>query len=129
MSYQSKLVMCEMLNLLNAKDKTQLRKTQMHYIDATKKQTDLAKEYNTAKAAINTEYEYDDPQRKQALEDVKDEFEFLKAEAAAYADQAEQEVNDLNTRIDMRRTLIDNTKEEIQQEVEQDHQYGFNTTR
>ena len=121
--------MCEMLNLLNAKDKTQLRKTQMHFIDATKKQTDLAKEYNAAKAAINTEYEYDDPQREQALEDIKDEFEFLKAEAAAYSDQAEQEVNDLNTRIDMRQSLIDNTKDEISREVEQDHQYGFNTTR
>lgn len=129
MSYQAKLVMCEMLNLLNAKDKTQMRGLQMHYIDSTKKQTDLAKDYNAAKAAINAEYEYDDPQREQALEDVKDEFEFLKAEAAAYADDVEQQVNDLKTRVDMRQTLIDNTKEEIGEEVQQDHQYGFNTTR
>lgn len=117
--------MCEMLNLLNAKDKTQVRSLQMHYIDSTKKQTDLSKEYNDAKAAINSEYEYDDPEREKALEDVKDEFEFLKAQAATYSDQVQQQIDDYNTRIDMRQTLIDNSKDQISREVEQDHSYGF----
>ena len=118
--------MCQMLNLLNGKDQTKLREVQMNYIDATRKQTDLAKEYNTAKSAINAEYEYDDPRREQALEDVKDEFEFLKAEAAAYADEEEQKVNELRTEIDMRQTLIDNTKDQIKDEAQKDHTYGFN---
>ena len=116
--------MCNMLNLLNSKDETKMNSLKMHYVDSTKKNTDLSTEYNDSMAAINAQYDYDDPQRERALQEVKDEFEFLKAQNAAYIDEVETEMNDLKTRIDQRTTYRETLQEQISQEVEKDHNYG-----
>jgi hypothetical protein len=114
-----------MLNLLNAKDQTQVRKTRLDFINSTHEQANLVKEYRDAKAKINADYEFDDPRREIALDMCKDEFDFLKAEAADYTSQAQQKLDDLNTRIDQRKTLISTTKDEIKEEVKEDHSYGL----
>ena len=104
MSYQSKLVMCNMLNILNSLDTNKMNSLRMNYMDATSKSGELSQDYSDAKKVINSKYEYDDPEREVALDEIKDEFEFLKAENAVYQEEVELQIDQLNTNINTRDT-------------------------
>lgn len=124
MSYQSNLVQWGLLNTLNGRDETKLNSLRMEMNAQTSEDARLAKDYSTAKKAINAQYEHDDPKRERALEEVKDEFEFLKAEAAAEKAQVEAQIDEIKVAIDQRNTWMDSLDQKISDEVQNDHSYG-----
>ena len=97
----------------------------MNYMDATSKSGELSQDYSDAKKVINSKYEYDDPEREVALDEIKDEFEFLKAENAVYQEEVELQIDQLNTNIKTRDTYRENLQSQIGEEVQKDHDYGY----
>lgn len=125
MSYQSNLVQWGLLNSLNGRDETKLTSLRLEVNTQTSEDARLAKDYSNAKKSINAQYEYDDPQREVALEEVKDEFEFLKAQAATEKAEVEAQIDEIKVAIDQRNTLMDSLDDKISEEVQKDHEYGF----
>ena len=127
MSYQAKLGMITLLNALNCKDEIKKNSLQLNYVDATKKSTDLAKDYNDAKKSIAAEYEQDTAEYDKAMEEVENEFEFLKAQNAEYENEVQMQLENVNTKITSRDKYVETLKGQIGQEVQEDHTYGFNS--
>ncbi|MBR1610859.1 MAG: hypothetical protein IJ672_05160, partial [Methanobrevibacter sp.] len=121
MSYQSNLVQWGLLNSLNGRDETKLTSLRLEVNTQTSEDARLAKDYSNAKKSINAQYEYDDPQREVALEEVKDEFEFLKAQAANEKAEVEAQIDEIKVVIDQRNTLMDSLDDKISEEVQKDH--------
>ncbi|MBR1753293.1 hypothetical protein IJ732_00510 [bacterium] len=124
MSYQSNLVQWGLLNTLNGRDETKMSQLRMQINTQTKEDASLAKDYSDAKKSINAMYDYDDPQREVALDEVKDEFEFLKAQAATEEAEVQAQIDELKVAIDQRNTWMDSLDQKMGKEIEQDHSYG-----
>lgn len=125
MSYQSNLVQWGLLNTLNGRDETKLSSLRLQTVSQSKEDASLAADYSDAKKSINAMYEYDDPQREIALDEVKDEFEFLKAQAATEQAEVQAQIDELKVVIDKRDAWMETLDEKIKDEIPKDHDYGF----
>ncbi len=126
MSYQTKLVMCNMLRLMNLKDEQALTKAMNNETEATSKITDLARDYRDAKKNINAEYEYDDVEREQKIEEIEDQYKLDLAELNEWQTEIDNEKVEKQTVIAKREDMINMYEEEMPEEIKKDHTYGYN---
>ena len=96
----------------------------MEIVEQTREDSKLAQDYNDAKKSINASYEYDDPERQLALEEIKDEFEFLKAGAASERAVVEAKADELKNNISTRDKWMESMEQQMLDEAKKDHQYG-----
>lgn len=123
----SKSMALTLFTTLKGKVNTQIRQVQMDVMNAISKQTQLSQDYADAKKAINAEYEYDNPQREVALQEVDDEFEFLKAQAYEYQTEQQTKLNELKTKSEMYEAYTDKLREEVKEDAKEAHTYGYKT--